>query len=57
MTILRCSQKLLKCLRQPAKPPQPAPQHNPLGEWCGDLGFIDRQPFVLVMNAAPVDRC
>lgn len=53
MTILRCSQKLLKRLRQPAKPPEPAvPADNPLGEWCADIDFIDRQPFVLLMNAA-----
>ena len=25
---------------------------NPLGEWCADIDFIDRQPFVLLMNAA-----
>lgn len=52
MTVLHCSQKLLKRLRQPAKPPEPSPQHNPLGEWCGDIDFIDRQPFVLLMNGA-----
>ena len=52
MTVLRCSQKLLKRLRQPAKPPEPAPHANPLGEWCADIDFIDRQPFVLMMNAA-----
>ena len=52
MTILRCSQKLLKRLKQPAKLPEPAPHDNPLGEWCADIGFIDREPFVLMMNAA-----
>ena len=52
MTVLRCSQKLLKRLRQPVAPPEPSPQDNPLGEWCGDIDFIDRQPFVLLMNAA-----
>jgi uncharacterized membrane protein len=52
MTVLRCSQKLLKRLRQPSTLPEPAPQDNPLGEWCGDIDFIDRQPFVLLMNAA-----
>jgi len=52
MTVLRCSQKLLKRLRQPAQPPEPAPCDNPLGEWCADIDFIDRQPFVLMMNAA-----
>ena len=52
MTVLRCSAKLLKRLRQPARPPEPAPADNPLGEWCADIDFIDRQPFVLMMNAA-----
>src|SRR3546814_16637154 len=52
MTILRCSQKLLKRLRQPATPPGPVPGSNPLGEWCADIDFIDRQPFALLMNAA-----
>lgn len=51
MPLIRCSQKLLKRLRQPARPPEPAPQDNPLGEWCADIDFIDRQPFVLLMNA------
>lgn len=51
--VLRCSQKLLKRLHQPAKPPEPqAPSDNPLGEWCADIDFIDRQPFALLMNAA-----
>lgn len=45
---LRCSQKLLKRLRQPATPPEPPPADNPLGEWCADIDFIDRAPFVLV---------
>lgn len=52
MTVLRCSTKLLKRLRQPAKPPEPPPADNPLGEWCADIDFIDREPFVLLMNAA-----
>lgn len=52
MTILHCSQKLLKRLKQPAKPPEPMPQSNPLGEWYADIDFIDRQPFVLLMNGA-----
>lgn len=53
MIVLRCSQKLLKRLHQPAKPPEPlAPSDNPLGEWCADIDFIDRQPFALLMNAA-----
>lgn len=53
MTILRCSQKLLKRLRlDRAKLPEPPPSDNPLGEWCADIDFIDREPFVLLMNAA-----
>ena len=52
MTILRCSQKLLKRLRQPPKLPEPPPADNPLGEWCADIDFIDRAPFVVLMNAA-----
>lgn len=53
MTVIRCSAKLLKRLRQPARPPEPtAPAGNPLGEWYADIDFIDRQPFVLLMNAA-----
>lgn len=52
MTILRCSQKLLKRLRQPPKLPEPPAGDNPLGEWCADIDFIDRQPFVVLMNAA-----
>lgn len=52
MTVLHCSQKLLKRLRQPATPPAPAPGDNPLGPWCADVDFIDRQPFALLMNAA-----
>lgn len=52
MTVLRCSQKLLKRLRQPAQLPEPPCADNPLGEWCADIDFIDRQPFVLLMNVA-----
>lgn len=52
MTVLHCSRKLLKRLRQPASLPAPAPSTNPLGEWYADIDFVDRQPFVLMMNAA-----
>ncbi len=31
MTVLRCTAKLLKRLKQPAKPLEPTPQANPLG--------------------------
>jgi hypothetical protein len=54
MTVLRCSQKLLKRLKQPAAPPEPAAQDNPLGEWYGDVFFHRREPFVLLLNA---DTC
>jgi hypothetical protein len=50
MTVLRCTAKLLKRLRQPAKLPEPAPPTNPLGEWYADIDFIDREPFVLALN-------
>jgi hypothetical protein len=52
VTTLRCSQKLLKRLRQPANLPEPPPADNPLGEWCADIDFIDRIPYALLMNAA-----
>ena len=52
MTVLRCTAKLLKRLRQPAKLPEPLPAANPLGEWYADLDSIDREPFVLLLNAA-----
>ena len=53
MTTLHCSQKLLKRLRvDPPKLPEPPASTNPLGPWCADIDFIDRQPFVLLMNAA-----
>ena len=50
MTVLRCTAKLLKRLKQPAKPPEPAPQANPLGEWYADIGFWNRKPFVVMLN-------
>lgn len=52
MIVLRCTAKLLKRLRQPAKLPEPLPSANPLGEWYADIDFIDREPFVLLLNAA-----
>lgn len=52
MTVLRCTARLLKRLKQPAKPPEPAPQSNPLGEWYADLDFWDRKPFVVMLNGA-----
>lgn len=52
MTVLRCTAKLLKRLKQPAKLPEPEPQANPLGEWYADLDFWQRKPFVVMLNAA-----
>ena len=52
MTVLRCTAKLLKRLKQPAKPAEPAPQGNPLGEWYADVDFWHRKPFVVMINAA-----
>lgn len=53
MTVVRCSHKLLKRLGTPPAPEQAGPPAgNPLGEWCADIDFIDRQPFVLLMNTA-----
>ena len=52
MTVLRCTAKLLKRLKQPAKPPESAPQANPLGEWYADIEFWQRQPFVVMLNGA-----
>lgn len=39
MTVLRCTAKLLKRLKQPTKPDEPARQGNPLGEWYADMYF------------------
>ena len=52
MITIRCTAKLLKRLRQPSKPPEPAASGNPLGEWYADIRFIDREPFVVMLNAA-----
>ena len=52
MTVLRCTAKLLKRLKQPAKPVEPTPETNPLGEWYADIDFWRRQPFVVMLNAA-----
>jgi hypothetical protein len=51
-TVLRCTAKLLKRLRQPAKLPEPPAPSNPLGEWYADIDFIDREPFLLTLNVA-----
>lgn len=51
--LIRATAKLRKRLRLPAKLPEPAaPPTNPLGEWYADIDFIDREPFVLLLNAA-----
>lgn len=52
MTVLRCTAKLLKRLKQSAKPPEPAAESNPLGEWYADIDSWHRQPFVVMLNAA-----
>jgi hypothetical protein len=52
MTTLRCTAKLLKRLRLPAKLPEPPSAGNPLGEWYADIDFIDREPFVLLLNGS-----
>lgn len=52
MTVLRCTARLLKRLKLPAKPPEPEPQANPLGEWYADIDFWNRKPFVVMLNAA-----
>ncbi len=51
MTVVRCSQKLFKRLRPTPAAQEPSAGDNPLGEWCADVDFIDREPFVVVMNA------
>lgn len=52
MIVVRCTAKLLKRLRQPAKPPDAPPSANPLGEWYADIDFLDREPFVVMLNTA-----
>jgi STAS-like domain of unknown function (DUF4325) len=53
MPLIRATAKLLKRLHQPAKPPEPeASDASPLGEWYADIDFIDREPFVVMLNAA-----
>ncbi|MEO5596558.1 MAG: hypothetical protein ABIQ97_05375 [Lysobacteraceae bacterium] len=52
MTVLRCTAKLLKRLKQPAKPVEPTPQGNPLGEWYADIDVWNRKPFVVMLNGA-----
>src|SRR5690625_7533980 len=51
MTVLRCTAKLGKRLKASAKPEEPTPQANPLGEWYADIDFWHRQPFVAMLNA------
>jgi hypothetical protein len=52
MIVLRCTAKLIKRLRRPAKLPEPSPATSPLGEWHADIDFIDREPFVLLLSIA-----
>jgi len=51
MTVLRCTAALLKRMKYPAKPEEPEPQRNPLGEWYADLLIWKRHPMVVLMNA------
>jgi len=52
MITLRCTSKLLKRLRQPAKLPEPPAPTNPLAAWYADLDFFERKPFVTLLNAS-----
>jgi hypothetical protein len=53
MPMIRATAKLLKRLHLPAKPPEPeSVDAAPLGEWYADIDFIDREPFVVMLNAA-----
>lgn len=52
MILVRCSQRLLKRLHARPMVEEPALSGNPLGEWAADIDFIDREPFVLLLNAA-----
>lgn len=52
MTVLRGTAKLRERFKQAAKPPEPVPQENPLGEWYADVDGWRRKPFVLLLNAA-----
>jgi len=52
VTVLRCTVKLLACLKQPAKAPEPEPHDNPLGEWYADIDTWRPQRFVVLLNAA-----
>lgn len=52
MTVLRCTARLLKRMKQPARPPEPAPQGNPLGEWYADIDHWHREPFAVMLNGA-----
>ena len=50
MLTLRCTEKLLKRLKQPLTV-QPVTSSNPLGEWYAAIDSYDREPFVLLLNA------
>jgi hypothetical protein len=52
MTVLRCTAKLLKRLKQPGKLSWPSPQINPLGEWYAAIDFWRRQPFAMMLNCS-----
>lgn len=53
MPLIRATAKLLKRLRLPAKPLEPeVAEASPLGEWYADIDLIDREPFVVMLNAS-----
>lgn len=52
MTLVRATTKLLKRLRQTPSRGDPDPGSNPLGEWYADIFFVQREPVVLMLNAA-----
>lgn len=51
--LIRPTARLRNRLRLPEKLPEPvAPPVNPLGEWYADIDFIDREPYVVLLNVA-----
>jgi len=49
---IQSTQKLLKRLRRSASQLESPESGNPLGNWAADMEFLDRRPFVVLMNAA-----
>lgn len=52
MPTIHCTQKLLVRLRQPAASVDSPATDDPLGDWCADIEFVHRRPFVVLMNIA-----